>query len=485
MLFAACLMATSCRKPAEAAKSDLQTAGYEMNTADFFRAAADNQTEVLRKFAAGKFDLKTQDSRGDTALHAAAAHAAKDAARYLLDKGIEVDAPGAGGRTPLMAAILADQPDMVAWLISQGADTTKKDADGFSPLMLAVRENKPSSLAEISLYDKQGLDAALLVASITGSCDCIDVLTSYGASVYARTDDGRTPLMLAAENGKQDSAELLLELGASRFSIDAEGRTAADFATAAGHPQIADLINRPTSKTEIALTTPEEIGEEMNETILHNHTSAPSRMSDKADSAVADSTAELQANRSAPPVSLGGAIISKSVSPAAPLTATAANSPPPVIMRHYRERDLPIALTHVNGNTATFRTSGRLSRELQVPTGGSIPGTTLQIISTKHRMEASKLHPDASTEISVVLVRDQITGTSREWIAGRAATAHDPVALVEDAVTGKRYTATIGQHFRSADGNTFIVADVRPNQIVIEDTTDGTTHTLPLRGTRG
>jgi hypothetical protein len=57
--------------------------------------------------------------------------------------------------------------------------------------------------------------------------------------------------------------------------------------------------------------------------------------------------------------------------------------------------------------------------------------------------------------------------------------------LIEDSATGRRYTATPGQKFKSADGATFIISDVRPNQIVIEDTASGAVQTIPLRGPRG
>jgi hypothetical protein len=72
-----------------------------------------------------------------------------------------------------------------------------------------------------------------------------------------------------------------------------------------------------------------------------------------------------------------------------------------------------------------------------------------------------------------------------EWMAGRPAAGHDPVALVEDAATGRRYVAKPGQKFTSDDGREFIVNDVRPGQIVIEETASGEVRTLRLRGPKG
>ena len=103
----------------------------------------------------------------------------------------------------------------------------------------------------------------------------------------------------------------------------------------------------------------------------------------------------------------------------------------------------------------------------------------------RRRMEDSKVNLGRPAEISVVEVRDRATGATREWMAGLPSKAHDPVALVEDAATGKRYLASPGQRFKGADGREYFISDVRPNQMVIQDVASGTVRTIPLRGPRG
>ncbi len=56
---------------------------------------------------------------------------------------------------------------------------------------------------------------------------------------------------------------------------------------------------------------------------------------------------------------------------------------------------------------------------------------------------------------------------------------------IMDAATGRRYVAKPGQKFNCEDGREFIVNDVRPGQIVIEETTSGEVRTLRLRGSKG
>ena len=72
---------------------------------------------------------------------------------------------------------------------------------------------------------------------------------------------------------------------------------------------------------------------------------------------------------------------------------------------------------------------------------------------------------------------------------GRSAQAEalmaETMATGLDPDTGQRYTATPGQRFRSAEGVEYVISDVRPNQIVIENVSDGTVQTLPLKGPRG
>ena len=88
------------------------------------------------------------------------------------------------------------------------------------------------------------------------------------------------------------------------------------------------------------------------------------------------------------------------------------------------------------------------------------------------------------TEVSVVEVEDSRSGRKRELISGVESTAHDPVALVEDGA-GRHFVARAGQKFRGADGTEYVVTDVRPSQMVIENRTEGEVITVPLRGPRG
>ncbi len=484
---------TGCRKRADTVKADLGEAGYTLTAEDWFRASRGNDVVALKKFVVGGFAADTRDGAGDSALHAAAASGASEAADFLLTRGLAVDLIGASGRTPLMAAVIANQTEMVRWLLRQGADPRLKDAEGFRPLMLAVREGSSGAVVELAPYDREDLDAALLLAALVGKAEVIDSLTNYGASVYARMDDGRTPLMIAAQNGHEESVKLLLEIGSSRYTKDPEGRSAAEIATDAGFPAIAAMIVRDPLPGELALESPEKIAEEMD---AYVDAASSAEVATSESGGAAGSTGESGKAASASVV-IAGQTLSRKVAWKGGETAASngnvkqqpeaarAFSMPPLVMRAYREREVPVSVKTVKGQSATLRIEGVNPREVTLRAGDKVPGSSLVVVRVQRRMEDSKLNPGGNTEISVVALRDESSGATREWIAGVPSQSHDPVALVEDAATGRRYIASPGQRFTAEDGSEFLVTAVRPNQMVIEDVASGEVRTIPLRGPRG
>ncbi|MES2659404.1 MAG: ankyrin repeat domain-containing protein [Verrucomicrobiota bacterium] len=488
------MLVPSCKKPGDTVKSDLGEAGYQLTPDDWFRASRENDVSALEKFVAGGFSAGTKDGKGDSALHAAAANGAQGAADFLLNRGLSVDLRGGSERTPLMAAVMANQTEIVRWLLRQGADPRLKDAEGFKPLMLAVREGSAGSVAELAPYDREDLDAALLLAALVGRADVIDALTNYGASVYARMEDGRTPLMIAAENGHLEAVKLLIDIGSSRYTTNPEGQTAAEMATAAGHAEIAALISRDPLPEELALESPAEIAESLDSVVdaaLAKSATAAEPVTSSAESATTLTAAVIP---HAPSIAIEGEVLSHPVSSQSSLPVSAAASAsagdepfamPPLVMRHYREREIPVSVRTVQGETATLKIAGTTPREVKVRVGDAIPGSNLVIVRVQRRMEDSKVNPGGHTEISVVQLKDRGTGATREWIAGVPSSAHDPVALVEDAATGKRYVASPGQRFKGGDGREYLISDVRPNQMVIQEIAGGAVRTIPLRGPRG
>ena len=488
----------ACRKSSnETLKSDLEEAGYQLNAEDWFRAVRQNDVAALEMFGDGKFPVDTKDSAGDVALHLSAAAGAQGAADYLLDHGLGIDVRGAFDRTPLMAAVMADRTEMVGWLLRQGADAGLKDKDEFKALMIAVREGKAGSVVELAPYDREDLDSALLLAALVGRADVIDTLTNFGASVYARMEDGRTPLMVAAENGNGPAVKLLLDLGSSRLSTNQDGKRASELATLGGHPEVAALISREPLPFDLALESNEEVAKEMDD-FVDAVVVQPGSEGAAAPARNARTSVPIQGETLSTPMALqesvGNSLSPKKSSPppggvSAVVAGESENAPPfrmpPLVMRYYRESELPISVRTVEGDEATVSISGTSPRVVKVRAGDVIPGSRLTVVRVQRRMENSKVNLDVPAEISTIEVRDDSSGRTREWISGVTASSHDPIALVEDAATGKRYVASPGQRFKGADGTEYLISDVRPNQMVIQELSSGMVQTIPLRGPRG
>lgn len=519
--------ASACRKKSETVEKQVREAGYAVTTEGWFDAIRNDDVPVMKKMVSGGFDEKTTGPEGNSGLHVAAESGTFKAAEYLLNRGFQIDVKNSAGKTPLMSATTADRPEMVRWLLKQGADPKLKDNEGFMALMLAVTNDRSEVVEELATYHAEDLDSAVLLASLVGHPEVIDTLTNYGGSVYARMEDGRTPLMLAAENGHHEAVAILMDIGASRFASTESGETAQSLAVSNGHGEIAAMIEKGFGGQELALESEEEVAEAMTEyleeflpenpgsgnldpSLALNETnqdgSATGALAGAAlgrepgENSETGSTGNSGTTGSTPSESESGATVGASVKKLegariSPPTAVRAEENSdvalnetkeiPLVMRRYHQRELPVEFKQVSGNVASLRLAGAEPKDVQVEEGQAIPNSRLVVVKVTTRMETGKLNNSQPVEVGVVVVEDQDSGQRREWVAGRPASAHDPVALVEDAVTGQRYIAKEGQKFSSEDGREFVVNDVRPNQLIIEDTTTGEVRTLRLRGPRG
>lgn len=511
-------------------REELRDSGYELTPEAYFRAARSDDTQALSRLIEGGIPSGVRNEAGDSAMHAAAAAGMEKSIRFLLDRGLDVDLPGAKGRTPLMMAVTEGQPSTVRFLLKQGADPLKKDEDGFKPLMIAVREGRSDMISELAPYDREDLDNALLAAALLGQPKAIDELTNYGASLYARMDDGRTALMLAAQNGNVEAVQLLLDIGANRFSMDEQGRIAADLARDAGYEDLALTLSAAPAEDEFGIEEPADLGDEMLAAFDPPSEGDSASGSSSTPGGAADPTREPGdsrptgnsgggtgggASRSTAErgaiVPLEGAVValgrsragSKSAPGAIERSAAAAaggengtshdqvmpprasggsTEPIGLVMRSYRQKELPLRVENVSTGEAVIRVAG--SGPTKVAVGERIPGSPLKVVKVERRLRETKLDSTHPVDVSVVEIEDGATGLRRELVVGLPATGHDPLALVEDA-NGTRYVARAGQKFRGADGGVYSVVDVRPNQMVIEESGSGEVWTIPLRGPRG
>ncbi|MGY8713552.1 MAG: ankyrin repeat domain-containing protein, partial [Verrucomicrobiia bacterium] len=126
-------------------------------------------------------ELETAES-----IFAAVLHGNMEAIERYLNDGVDINAADANGLTPLGWAAVNDTPFEIAkFLIDKGANVNARD----------LIENTP-------LHDAAG----------AGHREIVALLNSKGADLNARNKDGETPIDLAAE-WQQETVDLLRKLG--------------------------------------------------------------------------------------------------------------------------------------------------------------------------------------------------------------------------------------------------------------------------------
>src|SRR5690348_11182712 len=118
--------------------------------------------------------IDTKDGKGDTPLIITVRGSDRDWTVFLLNKGADTNAEGAGGDTPLIAAAKAGFDDAVPWLLSKGAKVDGTNRSGETALIIAVQQRDAHMVKEL-------LDAG-------ADPDHSDAAAGYSARDYANRD---------------------------------------------------------------------------------------------------------------------------------------------------------------------------------------------------------------------------------------------------------------------------------------------------------
>ncbi len=95
-------------------------------------------------------DPHTKNSRGETALHGAAAYGHVDVVALLLEEGANIDTKDYSGRTPLSLAADCGQEHVVRFLLNNGVNVDRRDIDRRTVLHRLTWWNK----IELKLIDQ-------------------------------------------------------------------------------------------------------------------------------------------------------------------------------------------------------------------------------------------------------------------------------------------------------------------------------------------
>ena len=153
-------------------------------------AAAGNLPRVRELVEANLQLAKSYSPDGFPLVALAAAFGHEDVARYLYEKGADINAVATNGTgyTALTGAVASSHAALAKWLVENGADANYRYSKGHSPL---------------------------LEAAANGKLEIVKMLVEHGADPHMRTDGGKNALDFAQERGHQGVMEYLRGLGLS------------------------------------------------------------------------------------------------------------------------------------------------------------------------------------------------------------------------------------------------------------------------------
>ncbi|MFT7810539.1 NF-kappa-B inhibitor alpha-like [Arapaima gigas] len=182
---------------------------------------------------------RTED--GDTLLHLAIIHEAKDYAVGMINMSRNdpfLNVQNHQKQTPLHLAVITEQADLVARLLEAGCDSQLVDDCGNTALHIACKKGSLHCFGVLTQVHIQHLRSimatpnysghnCLHLASVHGFLSLVESLIQLGADVDAQEHcNGRTALHLAVDLQNLELVRLLVNKGANVNSLTYGGHTA-------------------------------------------------------------------------------------------------------------------------------------------------------------------------------------------------------------------------------------------------------------------
>jgi ankyrin repeat protein len=156
----------------------------------FIYAVESNSVDVLQVFWEERELVGPDDAEAVGGLHLAAANNRRKSLQYLLQKGVDVDAPGqTDGSTALMLASAEGHDEAAEIILKSSPDLNARNSRGETALILAAARSKNNTTK---------------------------LLLEAGADMNIRDNTGRTALAWAIENKHGDTRKTLQKAGAKQ-----------------------------------------------------------------------------------------------------------------------------------------------------------------------------------------------------------------------------------------------------------------------------
>lgn len=133
------------------------------NFLKFLELSSDNSLKLLnsendktKRFLSfiGVLNLNKKNDAGQTLLHQAIENNQTDVAKYLVDKGADLNLPDTKGNTPLHIATKNNQTEVTKYLVDKGARLDLQNNEGKIPLDMADPSSTEMFYQEIDLNER-------------------------------------------------------------------------------------------------------------------------------------------------------------------------------------------------------------------------------------------------------------------------------------------------------------------------------------------
>jgi ankyrin repeat protein len=187
------------------------------------KAAWEGELEIAKYLIDKGANVNYSNQDKETPLYQAIGREQIDLVRLLLEKGAKVDVADVYGFTPLHKAASAGNVEIVKLLVSAKANLNA-EMYGLTPLMLAVSSRKPEAVlalldlgVNVNYASRSGNvgQTALYSAIQNGDVEMVKLLLARKANPNARTKSGET-LLQQAQKGEQDDIVALLKAAGAK-----------------------------------------------------------------------------------------------------------------------------------------------------------------------------------------------------------------------------------------------------------------------------
>nr|XP_020477648.1 NF-kappa-B inhibitor alpha [Monopterus albus] len=234
--------AQSTEERLDSGLDSLKEEEYQAVAAEICRLQMDCEPQQPPAGTAELHDWKTQTTEdGDTLLHLAIIHEAKDYIRTMIDLSKNTDFLNTQNdlrQTPLHLAVITNQAGVCQHLLASSCDPTLVDNRGDTPLHIACRhgdllcfsvitqncqtEHLRTMMAACNYHGQN----CLHLASVHGFLSLVESMVELGADINAKEQrNGRSALHLAVDQQNLLLVKLLLKKGADPNLLSSGGHT--------------------------------------------------------------------------------------------------------------------------------------------------------------------------------------------------------------------------------------------------------------------